>query len=97
MVCTIAGWLKHALKEAGFDIDKYKAHSFRSASTSRDLALGLLVNDILKRGNLRNESTWQKVYDKHVITSAEKYQNKVFSDSKYSFEQRTGEDWVSVI
>ena len=72
MKCTIVGWLKCALKEAGIDINKYKAHSFRSASTSKALVLGLSVKDILNRGNWHNESTWQKFY--------QKYQNKMFSD-----------------
>ena len=82
MKCIIAGWLKCALTEAGIDINKYKAHSFRSASTSKVFALGLSVKDILKRGNWHNESTLQNFYHKHVITLAEKYQNKMFSDSK---------------
>ena len=67
MKCTIAGWLKWAFKEAVIDIDKYKPHSFRSASTSKGFAL----KDILKRGNWHNEATWQIFYDKRAITSAE--------------------------
>ena len=49
---TIANWVKLVLKTAGIDTSlyKYKAHSCRSASTSKAKVLGISFKGILKRG-----------------------------------------------
>ena len=74
---TISGWLKFVLKEAGVNTDTFKAHSVRSASSSKASFSGLSVKDILSRGNWSNKSTWQKFYHKQIISPAARYQAKV--------------------
>ena len=47
---TISGWLKNILKKAGIDISTFKAHSTRSASTSKADLSGVPIEEILKQG-----------------------------------------------
>lgn len=54
---TIAGWVKAVMRDAGIDISKFKAHSCRSASTSKAKVMGLSLDDILKRGQWSGKST----------------------------------------
>ena len=49
--CTVAGWLKNLLKEVGFDIGVYKAHSTRGACTSKNNNYGLSVKQIMQKAN----------------------------------------------
>ncbi|CAC5410794.1 unnamed protein product [Mytilus coruscus] len=49
--CSIARWLKVVLINSGIDISKFKAHSYRSASSSAALNAGMSLNDILKTAN----------------------------------------------
>ena len=57
---TIANWVKLVLKMVGVDTSLYKAHSCRSASTSKVKVLGVSLKDILKRGQWLGASTWQR-------------------------------------
>ena len=41
--------------------------------------MGLSTDDILKKGNWSQESTWQKFYHKHIISASEKFEIKVLS------------------
>ena len=47
---TISGWLTNILNKAEIDIIIFKAHSTRSASTSKTDLSGALIEKILKRG-----------------------------------------------
>ena len=51
---------------AGVDLSIYKAHSTRSASTSKSKAEGLSVEQIVQRGNWSGSGTFKKFYDKGV-------------------------------
>ena len=66
---TIANWMKLVLKMAGIDTLLYKAHSCRSASTSRANVLGISLKYILKRGNWSGASTWQRHYNKKIVNT----------------------------
>ena len=66
-VATLAGWLKTTMAEAGIDTSIFKAHSTRSASTSKARALGLAVEHIVKQGNWSKAQTFHKHYHKQVI------------------------------
>ena len=63
---TIARWIKEILKDAGID-SKFKAHSTRSASTSKALRCGASMGDIMtaacwsEKGN-----TFYKFYNREV-------------------------------
>lgn len=78
---TISGWVKAVLENSGVDINIFKAHSSRSASTSKAKCEGCSLKDILKRGQWSGKTTWQKHYNKSVVNSASKFQNSLFSNS----------------
>ena len=74
---TIAGWIKSVLKDAGIDTSLFSAHSTRSASTSKAMALGLSIEDILKRGNWSGKTTWQRHYHKSIDTVPALFQHTI--------------------
>ena len=78
---TISGWVKAVLENSGIDINIFKAHSSRSASTSKAKCEGCSLKDILKRGQWSGKTTWQKHYHKSVVNSASKFQYSLFSNS----------------
>ena len=63
---TVSRWIKEILKKTGVDVDVFKGHSTRSASTSKACLSGISVDDILSRGSWLNESNRQKFYHKQV-------------------------------
>ena len=65
--CTISGWLKTILMKSGIDTSNFKAHSTRSASTSKAGLQGASIEDILKRESWSNKSTWQRFYNKNIV------------------------------
>ena len=76
---TVSRWIKETLKLSGIDINTFKGHSTRSASSSKAGSAGLSVSDILNRGSWSQESTWQRFYNKPIINSNEAYQKSVLS------------------
>ena len=78
---TISGWVKAVLDNSGVDINIFKAHSSRSAATSKAKCEGCSLKDILKRGQWSGKTTWQKHYHKSVVNSASKFQHSLFSNS----------------
>ena len=56
---NISDWLKNILKKEEIDISTFKAHSTRSASTSKADLSGAPIEEILKQGCWSNKSTWQ--------------------------------------
>ena len=63
----ISGWLKTILMNSGVDVDTFKPHSTRSASTSKASLQGTSIEDILKRRFFSNKSTWQRFYNKSIV------------------------------
>ena len=61
---TIARWLKTLLGKAGVNMEIFKAHSIRSASTSAAAAAGITTSDILKAADWSSEAVFQKFYHK---------------------------------
>ena len=74
---TTARWVKEVLHWSGIDTKIYQAHSVRAASTSKVRMKGLSVDDVLKRGNWSQESTWQRFYNKDIKSASLKYQEKL--------------------
>ncbi|CAG2203473.1 unnamed protein product [Mytilus edulis] len=60
--CSIARWLKLVLSNAGINVLKFKAHSYRSASSSAAKRAGISLNDILKTANWASAQTFKKFY-----------------------------------
>ena len=69
--CTLSNWICEVLKYAGVDIKTFKSHSVRSASTSKAKFLGVSTKQILKRGRWSSKSTWQKFYNKEIVSHEE--------------------------
>ena len=55
---TISGWLKKVLKFSGIYVSLFRAHSTRSATTSKASGSALSMIEILERGTWSNKSTW---------------------------------------
>ena len=63
---TIRKWTKMSLEKAGFDLDRFSAHSTRSASTSKAKAKGVSLGTILKPAGWKGSSTFAKFFHKRV-------------------------------
>ena len=66
--CSIGRWLKTIMEMAGVDTSVFKAHSTRSASTSKAKAQGLSVEQIVNRAHWSTAATFYRFYHKDVIT-----------------------------
>ena len=76
---TITRWIKEVLKQSGIDTTIFQAHSIRAAASSKAHNMGLSTEDILKKGNWSQKSTWQKFYHKRIISASQKFQEKILS------------------
>ena len=74
---SLARWLREILQSAGIDISMFKAHSFRSASTSAACRAGLSVAGILKTANWSSATTFKKFYHRNI--NSNNYTESVFS------------------
>ena len=79
--CTISGWLKKTLKQAGINTDLFKAHSTRSASSSKASVGRAPLVEILKRGSWSHHSTWQRFYNKHITQKHHVFQDMAYKES----------------
>ena len=75
-VDTISRWLKQTLKLSGINVERFKAHSFRSAATSAAKACNVPIEHILETANWKSAETFRKYYDKPIIND-----NKGFGDN----------------
>ena len=80
---TVVNWVKLVLKMAGIDTSLYKAHSCRSASTSKAKVLGISLKDILKRDQWSGASTWQRHYNKEIVNTREssEFETVIFNNA----------------
>jgi len=62
VACSVARWLQMIMQVAGIDVSKYKAHSTRSASTSKARQMGLSAQEIMTRANWLREETFKRFY-----------------------------------
>ena len=74
---TIAGWVKAILGSPGIDTNLFSAHSTRASSFSKPKVKGLSFEDISKRGDWSNKSTWQKHYYKFVSNESARFQKSI--------------------
>ena len=77
IVSTTVGWVKQVLKNSGVDISQIKAHSIRSAATSKvdrlrfsveDILVSLLGKDKYEEALLRNAGTLQTETERRCAT-----------------------------
>ena len=63
---TIARWVKTVLHLSGVDIDIYKPHSCRSASTSHAKLAGVPLEDIMQTGQWKFSDCFTTFYDREI-------------------------------
>ncbi|KAK3095290.1 hypothetical protein FSP39_012863 [Pinctada imbricata] len=63
---TVRRWIKTVMKNAGVDIQVFKPHSTRAASTSAAKQAGVQISDIMKCAGWTNAQTFSRFYDKIV-------------------------------
>lgn len=77
---TIARWLKCVLKEAGIDINVYKAHSFRHSSVSKAKAMGCNVDIIMQKAAwTKNSLMFAKHYNRPICSGNDEFVNSLYS------------------
>ena len=74
---SVSRWIKEILKEPGVDVDVFKGHSTRSASTSKACLSGISMDDILGRRSWSSESTRQKLYNKQGLSKGQLFKEDV--------------------
>ena len=65
-VDTIRRWIMFLMKLAGINTDVFKAHSTRSASSSKAMTKQVPISQILKSGTWSKDSTFAKFYKKDI-------------------------------
>ena len=76
---TLSRWTLIVLQLSGIDVDKYKSHSTRGASTSAAKRLGVPVNVIMKQASWRSVHSFATFYDKRLEYDNE-MQNVLLND-----------------
>jgi len=82
---TVASWIKQVLQLAGIDINKFKTHSTRRASTSKAKNLGVSISEILNMADWSNASTFKRFYYKPSCSQSKQFGTIVLSMCKYVF------------
>ena len=80
---TIARWMKNVLQLSGVNVDIYKPHSYRSASTSHAKLAGVPLEDILRAGQWKSSDCFTKFHDR-VIERTDFTASQHFADSLLS-------------
>ena len=65
---TISKWIKNILGEAGINLDIFKPHSTRAASTSSASRLAVPIQSIMKAATWKKDSVFRKFYEKPLDT-----------------------------
>ena len=68
---AISRRIENTISSASIDIDVFKAHLTRSASSSKAKQVGIPYTEILKRGSWKDANTFTKHYDKHIINKGD--------------------------
>ena len=83
--CTIARWLTELMTEAGGDTETCKAHSVRSASTSKAKnEKSLSCAQILKAANWANAHTFRTFYHRDIESFGNEAAEVEFSNAVLS-------------
>ena len=75
---TISHWVMFVLQSSGIDVNLFKPHSTRSASTSKAKLSDVPLADILDKAGWKSESTFATFYDKKIVEDT--FANKVCSN-----------------
>ena len=74
---TIVRWIRTVMLEAGLDVETFRPHSTRSAATSKAKQACVPIQDILKHAGWSNERTFDRFYNKPVVTQDNKFAESV--------------------
>lgn len=66
---TVSRWIKNTLKLAGVDINIFKPHSVRHASTSAARKTGIPMESIMSTAGWTRETTFTKFYNREIVTN----------------------------
>lgn len=67
---TIARWLKSVLELSGIDSNVFKAHSYRSASTSAAFSKGCSLKTILETADWKSDKNFRKFYFRQSLSNS---------------------------
>ena len=70
---TLSRWAKCMLQRSGVDITTFKAHSTRSAVTSKSFCLGVPLQEILSAASWTNAKTFAQFYHKPIIDKTDSF------------------------
>lgn len=68
---TISRWVRTLMEKAGINVEKFKPHSTRAASTSSARDKGVPLKCIMKAAGWSQENTYRRFYDKPVKQTSE--------------------------
>ena len=69
------------MKSSGIDVDVYKPHSTRSASTSAASKMGASLDYILKAASWKSATTIRTFYNKTIVDES-KFSNVILSNAQ---------------
>ncbi len=84
---TISSWMVKLMQAAGVDTGIFKAHSTRSASTTKAATHGVPIQEIISRANWTNAGTFKTFYYRPEVKPSDGFAEKVLSNRSVSFEQ----------
>ena len=76
---TLRRWIKNVMALAGIDVNIFKPHSTRSASTSAAAQAEQPLHEILKVAGWKSDCTFAKYYNKTIIERGSDYAEKLLS------------------
>ena len=76
---TLRRWIKNVMVLAGIDVNIFKPHSTRSASTSVAAQAEQSLHEILKVAGWKSDCTFAKYYNKTIIERGSDYADKLLS------------------
>ncbi len=68
---SIRRWIKDMLRDAGIDLDIFKAHSTRAAATSAASASNVPLDTILRTGGWSSATTFTRFYNLPIVPANE--------------------------
>ena len=77
---TLRRWTKTTLTKAGVNMDTYKPHSTRAASTSLASLRDVPLNTILKAAGWKSDNTFRRFYKRPIIEPTNTFSNSIHGD-----------------
>jgi integrase len=66
---TISRWIKMTMADAGIDVQKFRPHSTRSASTSAAVRVGVPLDNVLSAAGWSSDCAFRKFYNKPLVAA----------------------------